>query len=331
MNIRLRALSCVLVCVLSTSGCSKLSVDAIPIPGHTYSDAYDIVAEFANVLNLPDRAKVVMDGTTVGVVTSVVVKSDHVDVTVHVQRGVEVPSNSTAVLQQATVLGDIYLALEKPVGEQPPSAPLQPGGRIPVGQTVSPPQIEDTIANLANFIGSGSIQKSQDTLIRLNRITPPKDEVRRVVSQVTTDLVQLSDNVDTVDTLLHGVEQTSNVVGAYAPQLAFWFTPQGVRGFERNTVISRTFGKLLPSLGTIYNGGYWMVPAINSLADAMTSVQGSKQVVEQEYPAYRRFINEYFLAQDKNPAINITSIVGPDGRELSGNVEQVLRMLGAVP
>jgi phospholipid/cholesterol/gamma-HCH transport system substrate-binding protein len=34
---------------------------------------------------------------------------------------------------------------------------------------------------------------------------------------------------------------------------------------------------------------------------------------------------------EKYPAINITSIVGPDGRELSGNVEQVLRMLGAVP
>jgi phospholipid/cholesterol/gamma-HCH transport system substrate-binding protein len=38
-----------------------------------------------------------------------------------------------------------------------------------------------------------------------------------------------------------------------------------------------------------------------------------------------------FLPVDKYPAINITSIIGPDGRELSGNVQDVLRILGATP
>jgi phospholipid/cholesterol/gamma-HCH transport system substrate-binding protein len=334
MKTRLRALICAVICGLSITGCSSLaslSVDAIPVPGHTYRNGYDIVAEFANVLNLPDRAKVVMDGTTVGEVSKVAVAGNHVDVTARIQGGVEVPSNTSAVLQQATVLGDIYLALEPPAGDATPAPPLAAGGRIPLQQTVSPPQLEDTIANLANFIGSGSIQRAQNTLVRLNRITPPKDEVRRVVSQVTTDLNQLSDNVDTVDVMITGLHQTSNVVAAYEPQMSFWFTPQGVRGFERSTVIAREFGNLLPSIGTIYSSGYYIVPTFSSLANAMTAVQGSKQVVEAEYPRWRKFILDYFLPQEKHPAINITSIVGPDGRELSGNVEQVLRMLGAVP
>lgn len=34
---------------------------------------------------------------------------------------------------------------------------------------------------------------------------------------------------------------------------------------------------------------------------------------------------------DKNPAINITSITGPDGREMVNNVQDVLRILGATP
>jgi virulence factor Mce-like protein len=334
MRISKRVLICVVVCGLSVTGCSALSdvsVDAIPMPGHSYADGYDIVAEFANVLNLPDRAKVVMDGTTVGEVSKVAEAGTHVDVTARIQRGVEVPSNTTAVLQQATVLGDIYLALERPTNGTVAAPALAAGGRIPLKQTISPPQLEDTIASLANFIGSGSIQRGQNTLVRLNRITPPKDEVRRVVSQVTTDLNQLSDNVDTVDVMINGLQQTSNVAAGWAPEMSFMFTPQGVRGFERSTVIAREFGNLLPSIGTIYSSGYWMVPAFSSLANAMAAVQGSKQVVEGEYPRWREFINEYFLPQDKYPAINITSIVGPDGRELSGNVEQVLRMLGAVP
>lgn len=329
-----RWLICAVVCGLSTTGCStlsSLSVNAIPIPGHSYSDGYDIIAELGNVLNLPDKANVVMDGTTVGVVNKVTEVGDHVDVTARIQRDVEVPANTFVVLQQATVLGDIYLALEPPRDGAPPTPPLTDGGRIPLQQTQSPPQLEDTIATMANFIGSGSIQRAQNTLVRLNRITPPKDEVRRVVSQITTDLADLSDNVDTVDTMIHGVEQTSNALGQWAPNVSFWLTPEAVKGFERSTVAAKAVGTLLPSLGTVYNGGYWMVPAFSSLADAFGAVQGSKQVVEGEYPRWRALLNEYFLPQDKHPAINITSIVGPDGRELSGNVEQVLRMLGAVP
>ena len=331
MTGRLRVLLCALTGALALTSCASLNVNAVPLPGSSYQGGYDIVAEFANVLNLPDRAKVVMDGTTVGVVEKVTLAGDHVDVTARVDRDVRVPSNAHAVLQQATVLGDIYLAIDRAADTVPTVPPLPPGGRIPLAQTTSPPQLEDTIANMANFIGSGSIQRAQNTLIRINQVTPPKDEVRRVVSQITTDLKQLSDDVDTVDTLINSVQQTTNVLAARTPELNFWFSKPGLAGFKRSIVLANTFGVLLPSLGSIYNYGYWLVPLIRSLADALQVTQASKQAVEAEYPAYRRFILEYLMPQDKYPAINITSIVGPDGRELSGNVEQVLRMLGAVP
>ena len=331
---RIAAVVGLLICGVGLTGCSALSslnVDAVPLPGHSHTNGYDIVAEFANVLNLPDRAKVVMDGTTIGEVAKVTEAGSHVDVRARIDEGVKVPSNVTAVLQQATVLGDIYLALERPTDSAVPAAPLAAGGRIPLAQTVSPPQIEDTIANLANFIGSGSIQRAQDTLMKLNRITPPKPEVRRVVSQVTTDLGEVSDNLDTVDIAIKSLQQTSTVASGWAPQMGFWFTPQGVRAFQRSTVVAREVGNLLPSVGSIYSKGFYLVPMFTSAANAMTAVRGEKQVVEREYPLWRKFINEDYLAQEKYPAINITSIVGPDGRELSGNVEQVLRMLGAVP
>lgn len=334
MNVRIVAVIGALVCGVSLTGCARMSsltVDSVPVPGHSQADGYDIVAEFANVLNLPDRAKVVLDGTTVGEVRKVAEVGTHVDVTARIQKGVAVPSDATAVLQQATVLGDIYLAIERPADGPGAATPLPSGGRIPLTRTVSPPQLEDTIANMANFIGSGSIQRAQNTLVRLNRITPPKDEVHRVVSQVTTDLEELSDNLETADILIDSMKQTSAVLTSYTPQMSFWFSPEGVRGFERSTVTAREVGNLLPSVGSIYSLGYWMVPAFSSLGNAMESIRGAKQVVEGEYPQWRRFINEFYLPQEKHPAINITSIVGPDGRELSGNVEQVLRMLGAVP
>ncbi len=107
----MRNLLCAAVSAVVLTSCAALNVNSVPLPGSSYEGGYDIVAEFANVLNMPDRAKVVMDGTTVGVVQNVSVAGDRVDVTARLSPDVHVPSNVHAVLQQATVLGDIYLAL----------------------------------------------------------------------------------------------------------------------------------------------------------------------------------------------------------------------------
>lgn len=316
--------------VMLLSSCASITVNSLPQPGGGYRDGYEIVMEFANVLNLPDRAKVVMDGTTVGVVTRVGLVSGHVDVISRVDAEVVVPSDVHATLQQATVLGDTYVALERPGDAAAPSVGSR--GRIPLARTTSPPQLEDTIANMANFVASGSIQRVQNTMIGINRVTPPnQDEVRQVASRVAANLSDLSTNIDLVDQWLDGVSGAGNVMSNYVPAFEHWFSPAGMLGFDRGTESASYLGLLLPSIGSIYSGGFWLIPLLNSLAEAMGSVQQGKWAVEAEVPGWRRLFGNFFLPVDKFPAIDITSIVGPDGRELSGDVQEVLRILGATP
>jgi phospholipid/cholesterol/gamma-HCH transport system substrate-binding protein len=311
------------------SSCASISVNSMPVPGSSYADGYDIALEFSNVLNLPDRAKVIMDGTTVGVVTKTIITKNHVEVTARVDRDVAVPSNIHALLQQATVLGDIYVALERDQGAAT-GAPLQPGGRIPLTQTTSPPQLEDTLANLANFIGSGSIQRAQNTLIGINRVTPPRDEARNIAARAASDLGDLSRNIGTVDKLISGAGATGDVLATYTPSFQFWLSPEGLRAVKHLLVVVEPISTLLPSIGTIYNGGYWLSPLVGSLADVFGSLQQAKWNIEEAYHNFRTLWVKYFLPQDRFPAINITSIKGPDGRELSGNVEEVLHILGGM-
>ncbi len=325
-----RSVVALLACTALLSSCASITVNSLPQPGNAYRDGYDIVLEFANVLNLPDRAKVVLDGTDVGVVTDITVAGDHADVTSRIAPGVAVPSNVHATLQQATVLGDIYVALE-PDEENDSAPPLTPGGRIPLIQTTSPPQLEDTIANLANFVASGSIQRAQNTVIRLNNLNPPEPEIRALAGRVATDLADLSDNVDLVDMWLDGVADTGNVMYAKLPAFQHWFSPAGMLGFDRGMEVASYVGILLPSIGSIYSGGFWLVPLLDSLGTTMEAIQHSKWAVEDEIPRWRKLWTDTFLPVDKYPAINITSIVGPDGREMSGDVQDVLRMLGAMP
>jgi virulence factor Mce-like protein len=318
-------------CAFALTSCASLNVNALPAPGTSYDGGYDVVMRFASALNLPERAKVVLDGVTVGVVSKMTLTSDSVDVTARVAHGVDIPSNIHAVLQQATVLGDIYVALERPPANEAPAPALKAGGVIPIDRTTSPPQLEDTIASLANFVSSGSIQRAQNTIIRLNRVVPSSDEVRTLTARVQTDLAELSSNLDRVDELLDGVSKTAAVVNGHIPELQYWFSPTGQRGFDFTVATANYIATVLPGFGSITLGGYWLVPFLTSLADSSGALQMSKVAAEAEIPKYRRLFTDSFLPADKYPAINITSIVGPDGRELSGNVQDVLRILGATP
>jgi phospholipid/cholesterol/gamma-HCH transport system substrate-binding protein len=316
---------------LLLSSCVSLNVNAIPLPGSSYRDGYDIVIEFANVLNLPERAKVVMDGTKVGVMTKATLTGRGVEVTSRIDHDVEVPSNIHAVLQQATVLGDTYVALERGPDSGSTVPPLGSGGRIPITQTTSPPQLEDTIANLANFIGSGSIQRAQNTVMAINRVTPPRAEIREIASRAAADLSDLSNNLDDVDLWLNGLSGTTDVMSVNTPNFKYWFTPRGVAAFEHNFFLLHFIAPLLPTLGTIYFNGHWLAPVLESASDALEAFQHSKWAFDEELPRWFHLVTDYYLPDRKYPAINITSIVGPDGRELSGNVQQVLRMIGAMP
>lgn len=332
MNRRMWPATLVMIAsAVTVSSCAAINVNALPQPGKTYGGGYDIVIEFDNVLNLPDRAKVVMGGTQVGIVTKLAVSSRQVDVTARIDPSVAVPSNVHAALQQATVLGDIYVTLDRPT-DQAAAPALAAGATIPLTQTTSPPQLEDTIAHLANFVSSGSIQRVQNTIIGINRVTPQGEgEVRKLASQVAADLSDLSNNIDVVDQWLNGVSGTGEVLHDRLSSAQYWFSPRGMTGLDRGTQIGSYLATLFPSVGSVYTGGFWLVPLLNSLSDASGALQQSKWNFEKEWPAWHGLFTDFFLPQDKYPAINITSIVGPDGRELSGNVADVLRIIGAAP
>jgi virulence factor Mce-like protein len=333
MRRRNSSIALVTASAISIASCASFNVGALPQPGNAYRGGYDLVIEFSNALNLPDGAKVVLDGTNVGVVTKVAATTRHVDVTARIGSNVRVPSNIHAALQQATVLGDIYVALDGSRPDQPTAPALASGGTIPLAHTTSPPQLETTIADLANFVSSGSIQRLQNTIIGINRVQPPGGQgaIRKVASQVGADLSDLASNIDLVDQWLNSVSGTAEVVHNRIDFYQDMLSSEGLLGNYRTQVMASYLSIAIPSIGSIFQGGYWLVPLLHSLADAMGALQHSKWDFEREYPAWQRLLTDYFLPQDKYPAINITSIVGPDGRELSGNVQDVLRILGAAP
>ncbi|AFR48179.1 MlaD family protein [Gordonia sp. KTR9] len=332
---RLRLASSIFMCVglLMTTACS-LGPSDLPSLGGGVSGGYQINLEFPSALNLPDGAHLVLDGVRIGEVSSVEVDGDVVNVTAAVESESRIPRDVQGIIRQDTLLGDTYIALQSGTGPGTGGF-FGPEETIPVSQTVAPPQLEDTMAVLAYFVNGGTIQRIQDTMRRVNRVMPAAQDVRNLASVVATDLDDLSDNVDQVDRTIEGLASTSKSIAGHTGTLAEVFQPReshaGVYYWER---FSRDFtGHLsivLPNVGSVFEGGLWLVPMLNILADSGQAVRNTWDQAAPTSIVLADFLREKVLPFAENPRVDIRSVTVEGGADVTKDVENALRILGAV-
>lgn len=192
-----------------TAACS-LDPTRLPVPGAYIPDnAYTIKIEFSSVLNVPARAKVDFGGVQVGVLDTVQLVDNTAVASVDVAGGVELPQNTHAELRQATVLGDIYIALLPP--EDPDPAVLGDGDTIPLRHTAPADNVEDVLRSTSNLVGGGTIGTLQQTVIDLNKAFP-KDptELTRIQHKLAGVLGDLAANQDTINGILSSLQTISD-------------------------------------------------------------------------------------------------------------------------
>ncbi|MDT0347875.1 hypothetical protein, partial [Streptomyces litchfieldiae] len=121
-----------------------------------------------------------------------------------------------------------------------------------------------------------------------------------MVTRVATDLSDVANNIDVVDKWLEGAAGTADVMNRTLSSFSFWFSPTGMRGWDRATQVGVYVGTLLPSIGSVYSSGFWLVPMLNSTAKAMGAVQQTKWAFEgEEYEAWHKLFTNNFLPVDK--------------------------------
>lgn len=320
------------------AGCS-FGPNELPSPRAGVSTDYDVTIRFASVMNLPQGADVAFNGLRIGTVKQMKQTAEGVDVTVGLNGGAKVPADVHAIIQQNTLLGDTYIALMPPSAVRggngssaaASAARMAAGAVIPVERTTSPPQLEDTIAVLAYFVNGGSIQKAQDTMTTLNRTLPEKKQVRKLSTTVAVDLNNLATRTDEIDRTLNGLNNVSMSFQRTGDQFRQMMSPAGAEYWNRvaHDVVGH-ISTLLPSVGSIFIGGLWLVPMLNSLADTVESVRmvwDKGVVVGQRLDA---FLRNTLVPFSRNPRVDVTSVKGDGGRELVSDSQNVLRILGAI-
>ncbi|MFC4372921.1 MlaD family protein [Nocardia halotolerans] len=255
--------------VLAAAGCGLPT----ELPG-TGEPTYPLSVEFASVLNLPEGAKVIADGVRVGRLNSVTLVEDagtgYVRAEVEIRESVRIPVGTTAELRQDTPLGDVHIALTEP--SAPGAGVLGPGATIPRTDTTRAPAIENILAALSVFIGTGAVTDLGDIIATMNGVLPQDPrETARLSETLGTDLSDLADHLGSVDAVLNGLETTlADGVLHNAPVLEELLTPYGVT--QTTDAINAQIGVIfvLTALGPVAPSAVWLGPLLASL-DATTA------------------------------------------------------------
>ncbi|MDN2495508.1 MCE family protein [Nocardia nova] len=319
------ALGCSL---LATTACS-VGPDDLPSVRGGVGAGYQLDLQFVSTMNLPTGADVMMDGLRVGEVEKLTASEKFVNVSAHVKDGTKVPADVRAVIRQNTLLGDTYIALDHGPVVQGPY--LRPGATVTVDHTSSPPQLEDTMAVLAYFVNGGSIQKIEDAMTGINTVMPRPHDVQRLASVVAGDMRDLAGDTNEIDRMLNGFRDTGGAIDAKGQTLATLFGQETEHYWRRTAVsIVSYISQILPSVGSVYEGGLWLVPLFNTLAETGAIGRDIWDRAPADTAKLSEFLRTTLLPFAQDPSVNVRSIDTDHGDRIVADVENLLRMLGAV-
>ncbi len=141
------------------SGCATNGLGDLPLPAPGIgSGGYRLTALFANVLNLPDSAKVKLAGADVGQVDEMHVSNYTAITTLRISDGVRLPKGSTAELRSATPLGDVFVSIRPPAGALSDGPLLKDGDTIGLDSTTAAATVESVLSSAALASNGGAVR-----------------------------------------------------------------------------------------------------------------------------------------------------------------------------
>jgi phospholipid/cholesterol/gamma-HCH transport system substrate-binding protein len=138
------------------AGCG-LKLEQLPSPKGVSGATYHVTAQFGDVSNLVEGAKVKLQGVVVGDVTSIKTRQFLADVTMEISKKFVLARTSTFQVRFNTPLGENFIAVTSPAVTG--NDVLADGTTVPVAQTGEAPGIEDTFAAVSLLLNGGGLDK----------------------------------------------------------------------------------------------------------------------------------------------------------------------------
>jgi phospholipid/cholesterol/gamma-HCH transport system substrate-binding protein len=288
----IRALITAVVASVALAGCTFNGAYDLPLPGKVVgsSDGYKVTAEFDDVVSVVPRTLVMANDVPVGQVDSIGRSKDgwHAVVVMTIKKSILLPKNATADVQQTSLLGEKYIALNAPPGSSiAKDGRLADGAYIPLSSTTRDPEVEDVLGALSALLSGGGVAQLHTISVELNKAFDGRQaDVRAALTQLNTfvnsldhqksDIVAAMGSINTLTATLNRERSTIGAaLDSFAPALKV--LNQQHRGLVRMLTSLDRLGKvgtnvIEQSRANVVASLKALGPTLKGLADAGNSL-----------------------------------------------------------
>ncbi len=204
------------------TGCD-FSVYSLPLPGGAKikGPSYTITVEFADVLDLVPKSSVKVDDVTVGTVEKVWLEGTSPRCGLKLPKSLDLPDNARATIRQTSLLGEKFVSLSPPTGDEKPRGKLDNGELIPLSRTTSNVEVEEVLSALSLLLNGGGVAQLQIITQELNKaLTGNEPAIRSVLTQLNTFVGTLDQNKQQIVTAITAVDALAKKLNAQKATLA---------------------------------------------------------------------------------------------------------------
>ncbi|MBT2364229.1 MCE family protein [Streptomyces sp. ISL-10] len=204
------------------TGCDFNGLYDVNLPGGAAADgnAYQVTADFRDVLDLVPQSAVKVNNVTVGAVEEVELVGWHARVRLRIADDVKLPGNAIAELRQTSMLGEKYVALSPPVGVEP-SGRLTDGARIPLSRTGRNPEIEEVLSALSALLNGGGVAQLKTITVELNKALEGRENrVKDLLGELDTFIGGLDEQRKEIVRALKGIDRLAKRLAAEKKTIA---------------------------------------------------------------------------------------------------------------
>lgn len=196
--------------LLSSCSLSGVVYNA-PLPGgaDVGSHPVTLTADFTDVLDLVPQSAVKVNDVAVGRVSKITLNPDghSAHVTLVVNGDVDLPAGTTARLDQTSLLGEKYVALEPPTTTVP-GRPLTTGDRIPLADTSEAVQVEQLFGALSLVLNGGDIGQFKEISEELQAVGKDRPgQIRSFLTEMNRFVSTLADRKTSITHALDGLDR----------------------------------------------------------------------------------------------------------------------------
>lgn len=233
--------------LLLLAGCGYDGASSLPLPGAISGpDTYPVTVVFDDATNLVAKETCRANDTVIGSVESVELDDDlKARVVCRIKNSVRLPANAVATLSETSLLGERFVALGPPAGQEP-RGELARGAVIPVSASKADPNVEMVFGALSQVLNGGSLGSIETITRELNEALSGSDVGATLVS-VERTIATFNDHRDEIAATLVSLDRLASRLARQRTVLADALDsiPGGLAVLDRQrTQLVATLGKL---------------------------------------------------------------------------------------